>query len=329
MALNNTTTFTLATQQSSPSKVPVIRSSTFLNSPQIQISNVNIAPNVAPQQSIVNNVFFSSKLLNYVEKVSFSGYPKTLFYTELATRLNVGDKVFIINGVYDSDTLIKKNKYKKSTDGYKVLAVDGCKVILDIDYTGQLPYTDFDLDDLIFVHNITSQSQFDYVNSLTMGLSQSSYNGIYPSFLGYVDSLNKVNLLGSNIIHINQNFTFSLDLNIFNGGIPSSNPGFYYKQFDGNWVNMNVLFDDGSITDGNLLTNSKEKNKIIVIGEDFTYKSKTFRERIVYKFDTSTYNQNLNQYGDWIFDKEYKQPFISKLNFIKAYLEQKTPVIFR
>ena len=315
MALNNTTTFTLATQQSSPSKVPVIRSSTFLNSPQIQISNVNIAPNVAPQQSIVNNVFFSSKLLNYVEKVSFSGYPKTLFYTELATRLNVGDKVFIINGVYDSDTLIKKNKYKKSTDGYKVLAVDGCKVILDIDYTGQLPYTDFDLDDLIFVHNITSQSQFDYVNSLTMGLSQSSYNGIYPSFLGYVDSLNKVNLLGSNIIHINQNFTFSLDLNIFNGGIPSSNPGFYYKQFDGNWVNMNVLFDDGSITDGNLLTNSKEKNKIIVIGEDFTYKSKTFRERIVYKFDTATYNQNLNQYGDWIFDKEYKQPFISKLNF--------------
>jgi hypothetical protein len=43
---------------------------------------------------------------------------KTLFYTEVNSGLKVGDRVFIINGNYDSDLLIKQNKYKSKNINY-------------------------------------------------------------------------------------------------------------------------------------------------------------------------------------------------------------------
>ncbi len=51
--------------------------------------------------------------MNYVEPYNIKGYNKTLFYTEVNTELKVGDKVFIINGIYDSNLLIENDKYKK------------------------------------------------------------------------------------------------------------------------------------------------------------------------------------------------------------------------
>ena len=59
-----------------------------------------------------SNKTFSSKLLNWVEPYEIKGSIKTLFYTEVNSELKVGDRVFIINGAYDSDLLIEKNKYK-------------------------------------------------------------------------------------------------------------------------------------------------------------------------------------------------------------------------
>jgi len=304
MALNNATSFTGQPQQGTPIKVPTVRPSGQNLGSFDQVSNVSSSPNTIAGTVSNTNYFFSSKLLNYVEKVTINGYSKTVFYSELSTNLKVDDKVFIINGYYDSDTLIQKNKYKRSTDGYRVIGIDGCKIILDIDYSGELPYTDFDLSDLFYVHNITSQAQFDYVNSLSFGLSQSNFQGVYSSFLGYSDG-NYVNLVGSNCIFVSSTFNSSLDLNIINKGISASTPGFFYKQADGNWVSMNLEFDNFLIKDGNQLTNSIEKTKIVIIGEDFTYKGKIYRERVVYEYVN----------GGWVFDKIYKQPIISKLNF--------------
>ena len=77
---------------------------------------------------------FSPRLIKWVEPYEVKGILKTLFYTEVNSGLKVNDRVFIINGNYDSDILIDSNKYKKGRDGYKVIYVDNCRVVLDIDY---------------------------------------------------------------------------------------------------------------------------------------------------------------------------------------------------
>ena len=66
----------------------------------------------------------SPRLLNYVYPYTIAGVDYTLFYTEVNSGLKVGDKVFIINGSYDSNLLIQQDKYKKGRDGYKVLFVE-------------------------------------------------------------------------------------------------------------------------------------------------------------------------------------------------------------
>ena len=48
-----------------------------------------------------SSTFFSSRLLNYVEPVEIAGIRKTVFYSELNTNFNVGDRVFILNGNYE------------------------------------------------------------------------------------------------------------------------------------------------------------------------------------------------------------------------------------
>jgi hypothetical protein len=55
----------------------------------------------------------SPRLLNYVEEYVIAGFSKTLFYSEVNTGLKINDKVFIINGSYDSNLLIQNDKYKK------------------------------------------------------------------------------------------------------------------------------------------------------------------------------------------------------------------------
>ena len=59
------------------------------------------------------NRSFSPRLINWVEPYEIKGSIKTLFYTEVNSELKAGDRVFIINGAYDNDLLIEKNKYKK------------------------------------------------------------------------------------------------------------------------------------------------------------------------------------------------------------------------
>jgi hypothetical protein len=60
-------------------------------------SSVNLlTKNVTYINSIQSSVFYSSRLLNYVEPVEIAGYRKTVFYSELSTNFNIGDRVFIL-----------------------------------------------------------------------------------------------------------------------------------------------------------------------------------------------------------------------------------------
>ena len=313
MALNKITAFKSQVRDNSTSETSVIKSTRISDNQVVRIANIPVAEeNVTVRKTTSSNKFFASKLLNYVESVNISGFPKTVFYSELATNFNIGDRVYILNGFYDSADFISKDKYTEYTDGYRVLGVDGCRIILDLDYTGQLPYTDFNLEDLIFVHHITTQAQFDYVNSIRIGISQSGFAGIYSSFLGQT-SVNSIGLYGRNIIFVSKSFLGSTDILNPSTGISLTKPGFYVKATNGGWILVSNGFSEGSFFDDNKSTNPNNSflaEKIVIIGEDFTYGGKTYRERLVYKFD-----KTIGKSGDWIFDKEYKQPVISKLNF--------------
>jgi uncharacterized delta-60 repeat protein len=102
----------------------------------------------------------SPRLMNWVEPYLISGFKKTLFYTEVNSGLKEGDRVFIIGGNYDSDELIKEDKYKGGRDGYKVLYVDKCQVVLDIDYDGMKPWQEDDDDNFIRAHFINNIDDF-------------------------------------------------------------------------------------------------------------------------------------------------------------------------
>ena len=109
-----------------------------------------------PLQDLVSDAgkSFSPRIINWVEPYELKGVNKTLFYTEVSTGLKVGDRVFILNGNYDSDSLIISDKYKKGRDGYKILFIENCKIVLDIDYTGVSPYIEEPIDEFIKVYYI-------------------------------------------------------------------------------------------------------------------------------------------------------------------------------
>ena len=300
-------------------KTPVYRSLQNVDRNVEVITNITTLDE-AVTTPVVSNKFYTSKLLNYVEPAVYDGIQKTAFYTELSTNFVAGDRVYILNGFYDSDDYIQKDKYTKFTDGYRVLDVNGCRIVLNLDYTGQIPYVDYNQEDLIFVHNITSQERFNYINTLTIGLSYSEAistsksQKLYSSFSGQRDS-NKIDIYGGNIIFIPTGLTFSAesDLIILSTGVVSGGleGRFLVKSTSGtSWSDITPEFLSNQLRISNQLINPKlltGNKKIVIIGEDFTYKNFTFRERCVYKYSTEK--------STWIFDKSYKQPIISKMNF--------------
>ena len=105
---------------------------------------------------------FSTRLLNYVEPYLIKGQRYTLFYTEVEHNLNVGNRVFITGGNYDSDLIIQDNKFNKLSDGYIVQYVDRTKLVLDIEYTGDLPWNDEPIDSYINIYVANTQDEFNY-----------------------------------------------------------------------------------------------------------------------------------------------------------------------
>jgi hypothetical protein len=241
---------------------------------------------------------FSSGLVNYVESANINGYKKTVFYSDFATNLVVGDKVFIVNGNYDSNLLINSSNFASGTDGYKVLDIDRCRITLDIDYTGVIPSNIDVLDNYIKVYNITSQREFEYINTLTIN----SYSGnIYSKF---------ERGLSNNIIYANGAFSAGSSV------IDSYNnvtPGFYQKIsiLSGSlWTPISLL-GTSSIpftTTGSPTYSLTNNGKLLIIGkDDIIIGSTTFKSRGIYSF-----NNNSNK---WEFDISSNKPYISKLNF--------------
>jgi hypothetical protein len=247
---------------------------------------------------------FSTRLVNYVEPVIFNGLTKTVFYTEFNTNFEKGDKVFVINGNYDSNSIIQSETYNSQTTGYNVLQVDKCKIILDIDYTGVKPNNDYTsintIDEYIKVYHITSQREFDYINSLTT----TTYNNFYSKFeYG----------LSNNLIYVDSAFLGTTSSIASNSGVPNS--GFYQKQNSfGNWINLSTFLGTSSIyfkTTGFSPTYSLSNNgKLQIIGEDINVNNQVFKQREIYAFNQTS--------GRWEADVAAIPSYISKLNFRKG-----------
>lgn len=240
-----------------------------------------------------SNKTFTSKLLNYVESYEIEGVDKTLFYTEVNSELKVGDKVFIINGIYDSNLLIENNKYKKGRDGYKVLLIDKCKVVLDIDYTDNLPYLTGNDDDFIKIYYIKDIKDFIHANrQITTNISNPGSDIPEYSF-----SNNK-----NNIAFIDGNESYLYNGNWGKGSVIGT-PGFFVKNSD---IWTKIALSD--ILSGYYTFNNADRIKIM--NSDFTYDDNgtiiNFKEGFVYKFDSVK---------GWIIDILYLNPYLSKSNF--------------
>ena len=193
---------------------------------------------------------FSPKLINYVEPYEgFSSAIYTTFYTEVNTGLKVGDRVFIINGNYDNDTLIKSNKYKKGRDGYKILLIENCKIVLNIKYTGKLPYTESKNDDFIGLYYVQNSQDFSHVNR------QITTRG------GNFDY--KFNYYQNNIIFADKNYPAMTGWGQ-NGGLTGS-PGFYVRNGTYSWTNITNQFSSGSFSFALSNTYSSELYTIIFL----------------------------------------------------------------
>ena len=137
-----------------------------------QVAQLNDSINLSPASVVavdtkkisspIVDKTFSIRLKKWVEPYTIAGVDYSLFYTEVDHNFKVGNRVFIEGGVYDSDAYITKNKYKKDVDGYKVLYVDRCKVVLDIKYTGEYPTNEEPIDNFVKVYVANSQEEFEY-----------------------------------------------------------------------------------------------------------------------------------------------------------------------
>jgi hypothetical protein len=270
-----------------------------LDTPQPIVGSVIVSSNVT------NTTFYSSKILNFIEPIEINGILKTVFYTEVNTNVNIGDRVYILNGSYDSNQNIGRNKYARFSDGYRVLAVEGCRVALDIDYVGTLPYKDFTTKDFIYIHHIQTQNEFDYINSLKIPINgELPLKSIFSGNIGDNGTL----LIGSqNIIYVSTPFVGSDDPQTKNVGIPSQDftPGFYVRvddQIKNEWINVTQQFVSNNITQN---SNFSLSGNIFVVGENFIYDGQEFLESGIYRY---------NNFG-WEFDTLYYQAYLSKVNF--------------
>jgi hypothetical protein len=124
---------------------------------------------------------YASPLLNYTEPFKIGGFTKTKFFSEINTGLKPGDKVFIVNGVYDNKKIIEKYPYTKGADGWTVLGINGNEIILDVDYTGTLPKNEINTGDFIQVWGADTTEKVEY---------QKAYTKVFTSFKKNIDQNN-------------------------------------------------------------------------------------------------------------------------------------------
>ena len=252
--------------------------------------------------------FSSPRLLNYVEPYTFNGYEKTVFYTEVNSNFEVGDRVWILNSYYDSDNLLKSNRYANGSDGYRVLFIDKCKIVLDIDYVGIKPGGD-DYEEYVNVYKITTRDEFISANrQLTTFGGQVDYkfNGGKNNIV-FIDPVDTTEL-------IKPIYSIKNGINMYGWGVTTgikstdTFPGFYIKNNYDYWTDLTFNFKNYGTFSAALKPGSTA-SKIKIIGDDFTFNGVEFKQGRVYGW----YSGPTNSY--WKMDKIKTGAVITKSNF--------------
>jgi len=245
---------------------------------------------------------FSVRLLNYIEPFLIKGQRYTLFYTEVNNNLKLGDRVFITGGQYDSDLIIKKNKFNKLSDGYIVQYVDKTKIVLDIEYTGNLPYIDEPIDNFVKVYVASTQREFDYFIQTT---SNRDYDYIVNRFSNYGTFSN------NNFLYINGTFSVSgTEYGIL--GFTSS--GSSYLTYSNSFLVLSgttsgylkdITSDVISGNHTNYLSSGLLNNgDLKIINGDFEKSGIKFKNGYTYNYESN-----------WKVDRKYLNPIITEQNF--------------
>lgn len=242
---------------------------------------------------------FSPRLLNWVEPYIISGITKTLFYTEVNSGLKVGNRVFILNGNYDNDLLIKVDKYKKGRDGYKILFIDNCQIVLDIDYTGVPVWQYDDLDQFIKIRNIKTEEDFLHVNRV---ITTRGGNFDY-----------KYNYYQNNIIYTEQDFDPITSWGK-NAGL-SGSPGFFVRDDINGWTNITTQFMSGSFSYA-LSPTYTNNNNVRILNDSFTFSGFEFKEGFTYEWGIGPEHDAIpGTQSEWVINVIYDKSLITKGNF--------------
>jgi hypothetical protein len=267
---------------------------------------------------------FSMRLKKWVEPYTIAGVDYSLFYTEVDHNFKVGDRIFIEGGVYDSDAYIKKNKYKKNVDGYKVLYVDRCKVVLDIKYTGDFPTNEEPIDNFVKVYVANTQDDFDYFSQT---LSMRNDSGIIQ---------NKFDLGFNNFLYLNGTFSItpgSYNLTSFaqNFALTSTSPtlgnSFVIRGATGSPLNtyfVDITNDVFSNSFTSYLNSGWTQSfsgffnngKLRVMNGNFIKNDVSFKNEYIYYYDTI---DNI-----WKIDKSYLPTIITEQHFKRGNLKKGT-----
>lgn len=225
-----------------------------------------------------SDITFSSELLNYIEPVNINGFNKTRFYTKNLTNFKVNDKVYIIGGNYDTYTLIATSPYTKNANGYKILSIDACSIVLDLDYSNTLPYNSYVKENTIKITAVTTQEEFDYYNMLFV------YENSFDIINLNIPPKHSLGRTRFDILH--NNILFIKTSIIFNSiTLPS---GFYKRYIISGvvtWNNVTTNFLSGSypayFKGGNNGTVLSEVEDIVYLGNTI------FKKGRYYKYDNS------------------------------------------
>lgn len=265
--------------------------------------------------SPIKDKSFSIRLKKWVEPYLVAGINYTLFYTEVDHNYKVGDRVFIEGGVYDSDTYISLNKYKKNVDGYKVIYVDRCKVVLNIEYTGQLPTNEEEIDNFVKIYVASNQEEFEYYCQV---LSMRNDDGvIHHKFDSQPGDFGTNNLLYLNgTFSTNGLFTINSFSNDYTPSLTFSNLGNSFvvrgQALDTNYYYVDITND---VLSNNFsqylnpgwtqsLSGFYNNGKLRIMNGNFELSNIKFKNEYIYYFD-----------GIWKIDKSYLPTIITKQHF--------------
>jgi hypothetical protein len=244
---------------------------------------------------------YTNRLINITEPYKIGNVIKTAFYTEKNCNFEVNDRVFIYSGAYDSNIHNITVDFEIDAEGYKVLFVDKCKVVLDIDYTGIAPYITLPEEDYYRIYNISTQREFDYINSLDIVIND---NGIPTRMNRFVlfdtngDPLNR-NIIYASLPLLNSNTTSTDTIKNHDGlvGNGVDNIGFAYRDYNATtWT-----------ADSNYI-NDLPDARFKIYGDSILLPSgQILHSGVVYK-----YNYTTAQYEE---DLAHCQPIITRLVF--------------